>query len=81
MKPWLTVVACVSLAACANKTELSECTAFPPATYSKADCDAHAAGANCTLTELRTTTLADGGISTTCHHENCAGDPTCPSAP
>jgi len=84
MKPWHVAVACLSLAglaACGSKIELSECTAIPPATFSQADCEAHAPGAKCAVTQLRTTALADGGLSTMCHHENCEGQPTCPSVP
>ncbi|MCC6332765.1 MAG: hypothetical protein IT380_02105 [Myxococcales bacterium] len=82
MSRWLIVAVLAGLSACGNKVELAECTAFPPpASFSEEQCLAWGADAGCALSRRDTINHPDGGLTTTCHHENCSSKPYCPSAP
>lgn len=81
MHRWLVVGAlCVitSFSACGRKIVEATCSAFPPNTFSDARCQQYGAEAKCEVTRRDTTSLPDGGLSTSCHHENCDEKPTCP---
>ncbi|MEW5743158.1 MAG: hypothetical protein AB1938_29860 [Myxococcota bacterium] len=82
MSKWLVVaVLAVAAVACGNKVELAECTSIPPNTFSEEQCLTYGGDAGCALSRRDSVSLPDGGLSTTCHHENCSSKPYCPSAP
>ncbi len=71
------VVASAIGLSCASRVDSASCTASPPVTYSRSQCDAWGALAECETTEHSSTSIPDGGASTSCHFSNCERTPAC----